>query len=204
MLLVKALGIGFLIAAPVGPIGLLCMQRTLTSGLRAGLATGLGAATADAIYGAIGAFGFIALTSSLVSLKTPMSLIGAAFLIWLGSGLFRTQTKNTEVKEEISKGLSRAFASSCFLTLMNPVTVLSFLAVYATLMTGMDTSFKNGSLAVVGIFIGSALWWLTLSTLVATIRHRISSSAMRWLSCGSGTLLIGFGLMQLGITLFAL
>ncbi|TCS40688.1 LysE family translocator [Reinekea marinisedimentorum] len=201
MLFFKAMAIGFLIAAPVGPIGLLCMQRTLQSGLKTGLVTGLGAACADAFFGFIGALGLVALTHWLVSIKLPLSIAGAIFLSWMAIDLLRKTTAADTAFKAQEASLFRAFASTVLLTLTNPLTIFSFLAVYATLMTGIQGSALVGAILVTGIFTGSALWWLTLSGTVAVIRHRISAKVQRAVNYLSGTLLMAFAIFQLGSTL---
>lgn len=197
MLFLKALAIGFLIAAPVGPIGLLCMQRTLHSGLKTGLATGMGAAFADALYGLIGALGLVALSNFLVSIRLPLSIAGAGFLGWMAAGLFRKTAVADSGQHRRELSTLRAFASTALLTLTNPLTIFSFLAVYATLMTGFDSNLVTASLLVSGIFTGSALWWLTLSVIVAFIRHRISPAVQQAVNYLSGTLLMAFALIQI-------
>lgn len=201
MIFIKALTIGFLIAAPVGPIGLMCMQRTLQSGLKAGFATGLGAASADALYGFIGAFGFAALTSWLVSLKLPLSIAGAIFLTWMGLQLIRTKAIGEIEGDRKEASIIKAYASTALLTLMNPLTIISFLAVYATLMANLETDTLTSAVLVAGIFSGSALWWLTLSGTVALIRHKVSPIVLQRINYASGSLLILFALFQLSTSL---
>ncbi|MGH7682576.1 MAG: LysE family translocator, partial [Candidatus Eiseniibacteriota bacterium] len=131
-LLLRGIVIGFSIAAPVGPIGVLCIRRTLADGRAAGLATGLGAASADAIYGCLAAFGLTALTSALVGAQTWVRLIGGAFLIYLGAKTLLAKPGDRPAQATAS-GLVSAYASTFLLTLTNPMTILSFVAVFAAL-----------------------------------------------------------------------
>lgn len=196
-LFLKAALIGLTIAAPVGPIGLLCVQRSLAHGGRIGFASGLGAATADATYGAIGAFGMSALTSLFLGLGQALALIGALFLGWMGLQLLRTEPRNMTADAGDAARPVRAFASVFVLTLANPMTILSFIAVFAVISGGSSTGPGSAAIMVSGVFAGSALWWLTLSCGVATIRHRIGPSGLHAINRISGLVLIGFSAWQL-------
>jgi threonine/homoserine/homoserine lactone efflux protein len=131
----RGLGLGFAIAAPVGPIGVLCIRRTLADGRLVGFVTGLGAATADATYGAVAAFGVSAVTSLLVGLRLWIHLLGALFLAWLGvrTLLARPAVKAATPTAPARAGLLTAWASTVMLTLTNPATIISFAAVFAGL-----------------------------------------------------------------------
>jgi len=192
-LLLRGIVIGFSIAAPVGPIGVLCIRRTLADGRVIGLATGLGAATADAVYGCLAAFGLTALTSALVGGQMWIRLIGGAFLLFLGVRTFLTPSgeKSAEVK---ATGLLGAFGSTFLLTLTNPMTILSFAAVFAAL--GLGTAHPEPLAAaslVLGVFLGSGLWWLTLSAGVGLFRDRIDARGLRWVNRFSGAVIFAFG-----------
>lgn len=197
----KAGLIGLSIAAPVGPIGLLCIQRTLAHGRRIGFVSGLGAATADAAYGALGVFGVSALTSAFVALRVPLALFGALFLAWMGAQMLRsraaTQAAATNATDATEGGSAfKAYASVLALTLTNPMTILSFSAIFATLAAGAATT-ASPVWMVLGVFAGSALWWLGLSLVVAALRHRIAASTMRRINQTAGVVLLGFAVYQL-------
>jgi threonine/homoserine/homoserine lactone efflux protein len=201
LLFLKAALIGLSIAAPVGPIGLLCIQRTLTHGMRIGFISGLGAAVADAIYGAIGAFGLAALTQTFVALTTPLTVLGAGFLAWLGLRTWRatpTAQAATAGNETERASPGKAFASVLALTLMNPATILSFIAVFAAIGGSAAPDSRAAGIMVLGVFVGSALWWLTLSMGIATVRHKISPRLMQQINRGAGLFLIVFAAWQLG------
>ncbi len=194
----KAGLIGLSIAAPVGPIGLLCIQRTLAHGRRIGFVSGLGAATADAAYGALGVFGVSALTSAFVALRVPLALLGALFLAWMGMQMLRSHvaTQAAAANTAESRSAFKAYASVLALTLTNPMTILSFSAIFATLAAGAATT-ASPVWMVLGVFVGSALWWLGLSLVVAALRHRIAASTMRRINQTAGVVLLGFAVYQL-------
>jgi len=197
----RGLIIGFSIAAPVGPIGLLCIRRTLAYGRAIGFVSGLGAATADAAYGAVAGFGLTALSGFLVRWQTPMRLIGGVFLCYLGVRTFLAQPASRSAERE-SRGLSGAYLSTLGLTLTNPSTILSFVAIFAGLGLGTSGAAGSGdyvsaSVLVGGVFIGSAAWWLILSGITGAVRGRFSPAGMRWVNRLSGAILTAFGLAAL-------
>lgn len=195
-LFLQACLIGLSIAAPVGPIGLLCIQRTLQHGARTGFASGLGAATADACYGAIGALGITSLTLAFTVLTLPLTLVGGAMLIWMGIAMLRSTPPAAAAEVKQGSHVS-AFASVFALTLTNPMTILSFAAVFAVLGQGQTSSISQAALMVAGIFTGSALWWLGLACGIAAGRHHLRPPQLRYLGQTAGLLLIGFACWQL-------
>ncbi|GAB4218105.1 MAG: LysE family transporter [Synechococcales cyanobacterium] len=208
-----AMVIGFSIAAPVGPIGVLCIRRTLMSGMITGFVSGLGAATADALYGCIAGLGLTVLTDALVSHQGALRVLGGAFLIYLGvrAGL----TPPTPLTEETSETgliqLATAYGSTFILTLTNPATILAFLAIMSSMGLEQITGHIGAVLILVlGIFVGSALWWLLLSLGVNRLRlrprrpngHRFDVTTSRWINRLSGGILVGFGLVAIGSALW--
>jgi threonine/homoserine/homoserine lactone efflux protein len=196
MVIIKGLIIGFSIAAPVGPIGVLCIRRSLADGPQIGLATGLGAATADAAYGCVAGFGLTAISSFFVSQKFWLGFLGGLFLCYLGIRTFisRPAEQAAEVRRV---GLLSAYLSTLFLTLTNPMTILSFAAVFAGLGLGASPDYFTASFLVTGVFLGSAFWWLLLSTCVGLFRSRINSGGMAAINRASGIVIFGFGLYAL-------
>lgn len=192
----RGLVLGLLIAAPVGPIGVLCIRRTLESGAAAGILSGLGAATADALYGAVAAFGLTAVSRVLVAGQTWMGLAGGAFLLGLGVQTLRGAGEPAEeARPALSgTGLASAFASTVALTLTNPMTILSFAAVFAGmgLATGGGDA-RSAAWLVTGVFVGSAAWWLFLCGAVSLLRRRFDPRAMRGVNYISGAVLVVFG-----------
>jgi threonine/homoserine/homoserine lactone efflux protein len=196
-ILLKGLLIGFLIAAPVGPIGVLCIRRTLAEGWRVGLATGLGAATADALYGAIAAFGLTALTALLVGGRVWLALAGGLFLIYLGVRTFLSEPKAQNGASERDENIIAAYASTFFLTVTNPLTILSFAAVFAGWNVDTGGNYLSATLLVIGVFAGSAAWWLLLSGTVSLLRRRVGPTALRWVNRLSGAIIAAFGIAAL-------
>jgi len=190
---VKGLIIGFSIAAPVGPIGLLCIQRTLTGGRTSGFISGLGAATADAVYGCIAGFGLTFITTFLISQHVWLRLIGGIFLCFLGIRTFVSPPAERAASAE-GKSLLTNYASTFVLTITNPVTILSFAAIYAGLGV---YNYVSAVLLVSGVFTGSALWWFTLSSSVSIIRSKIDQHKLQWINRISGTILAGIGVFIL-------
>ena len=185
--------IGFSIAAPVGPIGILCVQRTLNQGTLYGFVSGLGAATADGCYGLIAAFSLTAALSILSGIRIWFSLIGGLYLVFLGIKAYRTvpERKNNSSN---SSGWISAYVSTYFLTLTNPMTILSFAAIFAGFGLGnANESYFSAGLLVVGVFIGSAIWWLLLSSAAGLLRQKFTTHHLRWVNRISGFIIIGFG-----------
>jgi threonine/homoserine/homoserine lactone efflux protein len=198
-LFAKSLLIGLSIAAPVGPIGLLVIQRTLQRGALVGLATGLGAAAADALFGAVGAFGVSWVVDALVGARVPLALGGGAFLLWLAWRTWHSPPADKVAQAGAGAGLLSCFAGTLVLTLSNPATIFSFIAVFGTL--GARLAVSSPWTMVAGVLLGSALWWLLLSTLVGRLRSRFNASAQAWVNRASALLLAGFALWQLGALL---
>ena len=193
-LLVSSILIGFSIAAPVGPIGVLVIRRTLSEGRWMGFITGLGAATADAAYGALGAFGLTLVTHWLVNSEGWLRLIGGLFLCWLGVRTFFATPAPT-VAGATTASRWGAFVTTFVLTLTNPLTILSFVAVFAGLGMANATNNLMAALTVVGgVFLGSASWWLTLSGGVALFRHHVTPTILGWVNRVSGLIVALFGI----------
>ncbi len=189
--------IGFSIAAPVGPIGVLCIRRTLADGRLHGLASGLGAASADAIYGSIAGFGLTAISGFLVAQGDWLRLIGGVFLVYLGARTFLTRPAERPAGAA-GRGLASAYASTFALTLTNPVTILSFAAIFAGLgLAEREADYGAAVALVAGVFTGSAAWWLLLSGGVSLFRRAFTPSRMRWINRLSGAVLTGFGVLAL-------
>jgi threonine/homoserine/homoserine lactone efflux protein len=192
----KGLILGFSIAAPVGPIGLLCIQRTLQRGRLAGFVSGLGAATADACYGLVAAFGLGTVVSFLLGLQFWLQLGGGLFLLGLGLKTLLAQPKPATATTSLGKAsLAGAFTSILLLTLANPATILSFFAVFAGL--GIGARSGNALALVGGVFLGSATWWLILSFLAGLFRRHLNDGCMRLLNVIAGVCLLGLAVWAL-------
>jgi threonine/homoserine/homoserine lactone efflux protein len=193
----RGLIIGFSIAAPVGPIGILCIRRTLAEGPVSGLISGLGAATADAIYGFIAGFGLTFISSLLISQQIWLRLLGGGFLCYLGMKTFLTGP-HKQFSSLKGRGLLSAYISTFFLTLTNPMTILSFMAIFAGLGVGsVGKGYIPAGLLVAGVFLGSALWWLLLSNGVGLLGKKFNLAGLRWTNRISGIIITAFGVWAL-------
>lgn len=212
MLFIKAMVIGFCIAAPVGPIGMLCIQRSLSRGFRSGLATGLGAACADALYGLLGALGIVGVVAALPALTLVLKIAGGAFLVWLAWSIARESSAAPAAACDVpAASNAREFLTTFALTLSNPLTILSFVAIFAALgpLPHVLTSIEGaGWLAVAplvaGVFAGSAAWWLCLSGATAALRVRMPASFVRGITRLSALVVTGFGVVQVIAGLYSL
>ena len=193
-LFLRAFIIGISIAAPVGPIGVLCIRRTLANGRAAGFVSGLGAASADMVYGAIAAFGLTAVTGLLVENAFWLRIAGGIFLLYLGIKNFLEKPSDTPAQAAYG-GLLSMYISTFFLTITNPMTILSFAAIFAGTMLGREMG--SPVVMVAGVFTGSAVWWLGLSFGVGIVRERLTSVHMAWINRISGAVIIAFGLFAL-------
>jgi threonine/homoserine/homoserine lactone efflux protein len=191
--LLRGLLVGFAIAAPVGPIGVLCIRRTLADGRAAGFASGMGAASADLIYGAVAALGITAVADVLAGASLWVRLLGGIFLCYLG---VRTLLERPAERPAAAsaRGLLGAYASTFALTITNPATIISFAAVFAGLgvATGM-AGYDDALLLVLGVFSGSAAWWLLLSGGVSLLRSRVTPAALVWVNRLAGLIILAFG-----------
>ncbi len=188
----RGLGIGLAIAAPVGPIGVLVIKRALVQGWRSGLVSGLGAASADACYGAVAALGLTALSRWLLSWQGWLRWIGGLYLLWLAWRTWRTATAEQAAVPD-TRSLLRAYSSTFGLTLTNPATIVSFGAIFASISVGSAP--QSAWVLVVGVFCGSALWWLLLSGSMAATRAWIGPQHWRWINRGAALALAGLSLL---------
>ncbi|HVB64829.1 MAG TPA: LysE family translocator [Nitrolancea sp.] len=197
-LFVRGAILGFSIAAPVGPIGVLCIRRTLAEGRVVGLLSGLGAATADSFYGSIAAFGLTAVSSLLVGHQTVLRVVGGFFLCYLGIRTLLAAPAQA-AKSVQRRHLLNNYLSTLGLTLTNPTTILSFVAIFAGLGWAGTSgkSYDSAALLVAGVFCGSAFWWLIISTGVSLVRSRFTPRVMGWVNRISGSVIFGFGVVAL-------
>jgi threonine/homoserine/homoserine lactone efflux protein len=198
-LIIRGFVLGFTIAAAVGPISLLCIRRTLAEGRLVGLVSGLGVATADAAYGAVAAFGLTAVTDLLVDARRVLGVVGGAFLLWLAWRTFRAvpaEAPSAPADSSARRGLPGAYLSTLGLTLTNPMTILSFGALFVGLgVTGGDAA--GATLLTLGVFAGSAAWWVVLVGAVGALRTRITPVGLRRVNMASGLLIGAFAIVAL-------
>jgi threonine/homoserine/homoserine lactone efflux protein len=189
--------IGFLVAAAIGPIAMLCIRTTLERGRIAGIAAGMGVAVADTIYAAIGAYGISFLGAALTSGESWLKLVGGIVLIGFGIYLARKQPVSAVEEQEVPKSIVADFWMTLALTLTNPMTILSFAGLFAGVSGLRGFPLTEIPALLIGVFAGSAVWWLALAFIIGLIRHRISPVTMLWINRGSAAAIIGFGLYVL-------
>lgn len=199
ILFLKGLLFGFLLAATVGPMWVLCFRRTLAQGALAGFASGMGIAVADGLYGAVAAFGLTAISGFLLEHGFWLGLVGGVFLVYLGvKTLLAKPGLNGATEEKLSH--SKVFLSTLGLTLANPPTILAFAAIFAGL--GLVTSdYAGAGLVVLGVFLGSAGWWIVLAAGAGWLRNRIGPKLVRAINVVSGLSILGFAAWQLATIL---
>jgi len=188
--------LGFTIAAAVGPISLLVIRRTLAEGQCYGLVSGLGVATADATYGAIAAFGLSAITDTLVNARQVLGLVGGVFLLWLAWRTIRSAPTEAATVTTARRGYAGAYLSILALTLANPMTILSFAALFAGLgVTSGPTA--DAALIVLGVLLGSTTWWIVLTTAVAFLRRRVTPAWIHRINVASGVVIGAFAVVAI-------
>jgi threonine/homoserine/homoserine lactone efflux protein len=190
----KGIFIGFAMTVPVGPIGIMCIRKTLTGGRLRGLIIGLGAATADFFYGCVAAFGLTIIEDTLVSQRIWIRLAGGALLLFLGVRTFRAKPADPKIPIN-SMGILRSYFTTVFLTLTNPLTIFAFIAVFAALGLGNGLRYFSASALVAGVFIGSCLWFLVLSSAVTLFKKRLDLVGLQWVNRISGVLIIFSGII---------
>jgi threonine/homoserine/homoserine lactone efflux protein len=190
----KGIFIGFAMAVPVGPIGIMCIRKTLTGGRLRGLIIGLGAATADFFYGCVAAFGLTIIEDTLVSQRIWIRLAGGALLLFLGIRTFRANPDDPKIPIN-STGILRSYFTTVFLTLTNPLTIFAFIAVFAALGLGNGLRYFSASALVAGVFIGSCLWFLLLSSAVTLFKKRLDLVGLQWVNRIAGILIILSGII---------
>lgn len=196
MLFLRGLILGFSIAAPVGPIGVLCIRRTLQEGRLSGFLSGLGAATADAFYGAVAAFGLTLITELLVAQQMWLRLIGGLFLAYLGVRTLLSKPATQAASVKSGRTLLASYSSTLLLTITNPLTILAFAAMFLGIAPPTG-NWSQATLLVAGVFAGSALWWFLLSGVVGALRQHFSPAALIWVNRLSGVIILGFALFIL-------
>ncbi|OGU80071.1 MAG: lysine transporter LysE [Ignavibacteria bacterium RBG_16_35_7] len=192
----KGILIGFAMAVPVGPIGIMCIRKTLTEGKLRGLIVGLGAATADLFYGCVAAFGLTVISDTLNSQRIWIRLVGGALLLFLGIKTFRSQPSDPKSKFKIhSSGMLGSYLYTVLITLTNPLTIFAFIAVFAALGLGNGLGYFSASALVAGVCLGSCLWFLSLSSGVTLFRKKLDLVGLQWVNRIAGILIIISGVI---------
>ncbi len=199
--ILKGISIGFSIAAPIGPIGVLCIRRTLQKGKASGFISGLGASSASFLYGVTLIFGLSLFSNILISGQFWLRLIGGIFLILMGLRILRSQFELGQEKSS-SRNLFQDYISTFFLNLTNPITLISYFAIFSS-YGFEDGQAVNSSTAflLMGIFMGSALWWAILSNGISFFRNKLSRTSLMYINRIAGLIVISFGLWSLPFTL---
>jgi len=197
-LLLKGALVGIVIAVPVGPVGVLCVRRTIVHGRLAGFLSGLGAATADAVFGIIAAGGLTVVADWLFGFQNWLRFFGGAYLIFIGVSAYRASPEERDSDRE-PESLIADFASTFALTITNPITILAFLAIFASIgFTGDDATIGHAAILVAGVWLGSLLWWAGLSLGTGLMRMSLDRHHLVWLNRGSGSILVVSGVVLLG------
>jgi threonine/homoserine/homoserine lactone efflux protein len=194
--LLKGLIIGFAMAVPIGPIGIMCIRKTLAEGHTRGLIIGLGAATADSLYGSIAAFGLTFISDAIATQHFWLRLIGGGLLLFLGIRTFRAKRKKPAIPSD-NKGMLGSYVTSFLLALTNPVTIFAFVAVFAAFGLGHRLILTSACILVLGVFAGSCLWFLTLGYVATLFRKRLDAGGLTWVNKISGVLIVLSGVAAL-------
>ena len=192
----KGICIGFALAVPIGPIGIMCIRKTLTEGRLRGLIIGLGAATADLIYGTVAAFGLTFISNALFNQRVWIRLVGGTLFLLIGIRAFRARPSKSNLSFN-SKGAFGSYISTVFLTLTNPLTIFAFVAVFAALGLGKGLDYFSTSALVIGVFIGSSLWFLSLNSGATIFRKKLNLARLRWINRIAGILIMISGIIAI-------
>ena len=195
-LVLKGMGFGLAVAAPVGPMALLCMRRTLAQGWRPGLATGLGIAGGDGLYACVAVAGLAGLSRFMLSHERPLHLAAGLFLLYLGLRTIFAR-RPAEAQAAPASGSGRAFCSALLLTLTNPPTIVMFAAIFASLAPPGGFAWPAALATVGGVFAGSMLWWCGVVASIAALRHALGRRARRWIDRVAGAALAAVGLAEI-------
>ena len=198
VILVKGVAVGVVIALPLGPVGLLFVRRTLFEGVSFGLASGLGAACADTIFGVIAGLGLSVVRDWILSYEDWFGTAGGLYLVYAGVQALRTR-QAAEPEPVAGEALAGAFASAFALTITNPITILAFAAIFTKIGVDHAASYAGIAVLVAGVFVGSTLWWIGISLAIAPFRHRRHGATLRWINLVSGAILpvSGVGLLTI-------
>jgi threonine/homoserine/homoserine lactone efflux protein len=196
--LLKGIAVGIVIAVPVGPVGVMCVRRTIFEGKRAGFVSGLGAATADALFGLIAAFGLTFVSDWLIGYHQWLRIAGGCYLVYIGGSALLAEPEVRRSSEPNAESLLRDFLSTFALTLTNPITILAFLGIFSALgLTGEDATLARAAVMVLGVWLGSLLWWLALTFGLGSLFRSFEARHLRWINRASGIILLlsGAGLL---------
>jgi threonine/homoserine/homoserine lactone efflux protein len=201
--LLKGLAVGFAVAAPVGPVGLLCIRRSILDGRLAGFITGMGAATGDAVFSLVAALSLATLTGFLARHGTGFQLIGGLCLLAIGLATLRSRPPVRENSPVHAPNLTAAYVSTAGLTLANPMTIAAFAGIFSGFGIGLQTTGAvQVGLLVLGVLLGSAAWWLLLSTTAGWFGKKIPDGGLHAINLGAGLVIMLLGAWQLARLVF--
>jgi threonine/homoserine/homoserine lactone efflux protein len=201
--LLKGIAVGIVIALPAGPVGVLCVRRTLFEGIPFGLVSGLGAATADTVFGIVAGFGLTFVRDWILGYRDWLGAAGGVFLLYAGARALLARAV-PEPEPLDGEAIFGAYLSAFALTITNPITILAFAAIFARVGIDQDSRLVTVAVLVAGVFTGSALWWLFLTTGITWLRRRTGSFTLKWLNRASGSLLAVSGAGLLAAALLGL
>jgi threonine/homoserine/homoserine lactone efflux protein len=198
--------IGLVVAAPIGPVNLICIRRTLAYGPVNGFFSGLGAALGDGVFAIVTAFGLTAISQLIEGYSSPLRLIGGLMLLGFGIHIFNSDVSvlgdahGAQGRDDGSSSLIRTIASTFALTITNPATLFGFAALFTGLgsLAGGEATFLDAALTVIGVITGSTLWWFTVTTIVGIFHRHIDASVMQNINRVFGLAVTGFGVIVLG------
>lgn len=203
VLLLKGALVGIIIAIPAGPVGVLCIRRTIFHGRGAGFVSGLGAATADAVFGIIAAFGLTVVSDLLLDYRDWLRIGGGALLLYIGITAFTADPLAGTQTQRDPEDLLNDYLSTFALTITNPITILAFLAIFAGIgFTGEEATIGRGAILVLGVWLGSLWWWAALSLGAGMMRRSFDKHHLVWIHRGSGGILVISGVALIGSLLF--
>ncbi|MEZ5774684.1 MAG: LysE family transporter [Hyphomicrobiaceae bacterium] len=208
-LILTGLGIGLIVAAPVGPVNVLCIQRALERGFWGGLAAGLGAVIGDGLIALFAAFGITAITGAIAAHKPLIKVIGGGVLVLFGLKLFFTRPTlngNGQARSNAGGNMLLTIPQTFFLTITNPGAVLGMLGIFGSLGTALGgiEDYDEALIVVAAIMVGSTLWWAALAGIISRIRHKLTERSLRLINQVAGIVLMGFGLALAGEVAFDL
>jgi threonine/homoserine/homoserine lactone efflux protein len=192
----KGVLVGFAMAVPIGPMGIMCIHKTLAEGRLRGLIIGLGAATGDLIYGCVAAFGLTVISNALFSQRIWIRLVGGTVLVYLGIRTFHARRANPDIPIN-GNGILRSYLSIVFLTLTNPLTIFGFVAAFALLGLGNGLGCFSASVLGTGVSVGSCLWFLSLTSGATLFRKKLNEVGLRWVNRIAGILIVIAGVIAM-------
>ena len=201
--LLKGIVVGVVIAVPVGPVGVLCVRRTIFEGKLAGFVSGLGAATGDAMFGLLAAFGLTFISDLLIGYQQWLRIAGGCYLLYVGGSAMLTRPEMKPRTDRDAEGLLRDYLSTFALTLTNPITILVFLGIFSAIgLSGEKATLDRAAILVLGVWLGSLLWWLAVSFGLGGLFRSFEPRYLGWINRGSGTILLVSGAALLAVPFF--